>query len=405
MEKDRKGRVLLVCPLPPPVHGSSMVSRCIRESELINEEFEVDCVNISTSRKMAEIGKFHLAKVGRFVCSYFVMLWMLLVHRYDLVYMAVTVHGIGFLKDCPYMLMARLFCRNRLIHHHNKGMAPYACRFPYSWLMPMAYKGAKVLLLSERLYEDISGVVRHEDIIVCPNGLQEVPAAEGLNVVKGDRVEILYLSNMVGSKGVFVLLDALKLMKERGVAFHCSFVGGMSKSVSVESFSEALDVRGLKDCVDYLGTQYGDDKWRCMYGADLFVLPSMDDCLPLTVIEAMQVGLPVVTTDMGAIPDLVVDGVNGFVVSSERMIVETGGRYLDWEPSERMARAIEEFRVKGGDGSASACELLAERMEQLVVDADLRERMGRAGRSRYEELFTLERFEERIKMAFEGEAY
>ena len=53
--KKRNPRVLLVCPLPPPVHGSSMVSNCIRESRLINGAFDVDCVNISTSRGMAEI--------------------------------------------------------------------------------------------------------------------------------------------------------------------------------------------------------------------------------------------------------------------------------------------------------------------------------------------------------------
>ncbi|MCQ2094875.1 MAG: glycosyltransferase family 4 protein [Bacteroidaceae bacterium] len=396
--KKRNPRVLLVCPLPPPVHGSSMVSSCIRESRLINGAFDVDCVNISTSRGMAEIGRFHFAKIWRFVGSYFIMLWKLLTHRYDLVYLAVTVHGIGFLKDCPYMLMARLFCRNRLIHHHNKGMAPYAGRFPYNWLMPMAYRGAKVMLLSERLYEDISGVVKREDIIICPNGLKEAPKADGLNIEKrDDRVEILYLSNLVGSKGVFVLLDALARLKERGVVFHSSFVGGMSKSVSVESFSAALAERGLTEDVAYLGTRFGDDKWRCMYGADLYVLPSMDDCLPLTVIEAMQVGLPVVTTDMGAIPDLVVDGVNGFVISSRKLIVESGGRYLDWEPSEDIARAIADYRA---DGGASGCEVLADRLECLIRDAELRRRMGDAGRKRYEELFTLEVFEERVKEAF-----
>lgn len=134
-----------------------------------------------------------------------------------------------------------------------------------------------------------------------------------------------------------------------------------------------------------------------MYGADLYVLPSMDDCLPLTVIEAMQVGLPVVTTDMGAIPDLVVDGVNGFVISSRKLIVESGGRYLDWEPSEDIARAIADYRA---DGGASGCEVLADRLECLIRDAELRRRMGDAGRKRYEELFTLEVFEERVKEAF-----
>lgn len=396
--KKRNPRVLLVCPLPPPVHGSSMVSSCIRESRLINGAFDVDCVNISTSRGMAEIGRFHFSKIWRFVGSYFIMLWKLLTHRYDLVYLAVTVHGIGFLKDCPYMLMARLFCRNRLIHHHNKGMAPYAGRFPYNWLMPMAYRGAKVMLLSERLYEDISGVVKREDIIICPNGLKDV-ARGAVDKVENGVPNILFLSNLIASKGVYALLDACKVLKNRGVEFRCSFVGGETKSITKNVFDNAVGERGLEEWVEYVGPKYGEEKETYWNNADMFVFPSFyhNECMPLTVIEAMQHGIPVVTTDEGAIPDLVVDGVNGFVISSRKLIVESGGRYLDWEPSEDIVRAIADYRT---DGGASGCEVLADRLECLIRDPELRRRMGDAGRKRYEELFTLEVFEERVKEAF-----
>ena len=53
----------MVCTLPPPVHGSAMVSQYIKESKLINEEFDMDFVNLSTSRKMEEIGKEGAEKV------------------------------------------------------------------------------------------------------------------------------------------------------------------------------------------------------------------------------------------------------------------------------------------------------------------------------------------------------
>ena len=59
-----KPRILFIAPLPPPVHGSAMVSQYIKDSKLVNEAFECDFVNLSTSRRMDEIGKGGMKKAG-----------------------------------------------------------------------------------------------------------------------------------------------------------------------------------------------------------------------------------------------------------------------------------------------------------------------------------------------------
>ena len=64
-------RVLFIAPLPPPVHGSAMVSQYIKESRVVNEAFDCDFVNLSTSRSMEEIGKGGLCirKRKKYACS------------------------------------------------------------------------------------------------------------------------------------------------------------------------------------------------------------------------------------------------------------------------------------------------------------------------------------------------
>ncbi len=57
MNSNGKARLLMVAPLPPPVHGSSMVSQSMKESSILNEQFRMDWVNLSTSRRMEEIDK------------------------------------------------------------------------------------------------------------------------------------------------------------------------------------------------------------------------------------------------------------------------------------------------------------------------------------------------------------
>ena len=171
-----------------------MVSKYIKESTLIQESFDCDFVNLSTSRTMDEIGKGGLKKIFRFLGSLCSLLGKLLTHRYDLCYIAITCHGMGFLKDAPFALLCKLFGRKLLLHQHNKGMSRDCNRWPYRWLMPLVYRNATVMLLSWHLYEDISAVVKREQVVVCANGVppldNENLAAElraTINVERGTR--------------------------------------------------------------------------------------------------------------------------------------------------------------------------------------------------------------------------
>jgi glycosyltransferase involved in cell wall biosynthesis len=116
-----------------------------------------------------------------------------------------------------------------------------------------------------------------------------------------------------------------------------------------------------------LGVVQGEDKARALAEADIFVLPSKYplEGQPLAILEAMAEGLPVVATPRAAIPDMVVDGVTGFLVPE-------------------------------GDIKA-----LASNLSRLIEDADLRERMGRAGRELYLSRFTRERCLARVIQEFD----
>ena len=119
MITDKKKRILFVGTLPPPVHGSAVVSQQIKDSKLINETFDGDWVNLSTSRRMDEIGKKTLAKPFRLLGALCKELWLLTTRHYDLCYLAITCHGSGFLKDSPFVLLAKLFRNNEIITSPN----------------------------------------------------------------------------------------------------------------------------------------------------------------------------------------------------------------------------------------------------------------------------------------------
>lgn len=363
---DRR-KILFITPLPPPVHGSSMVSQSIKESRVLNGTFEMDFVNLSTSRTMEEIDKrswaLYACKAVRFIGAYAKTLWLLATHRYDLCYLAITCHGVGFLKDAPFVLLCKLFGRKVVIHQHNKGMAKDADRPIYRWLLPMVYRNTKVILLSWRLYADIQKVVKREQVMICHNGIPDTNSTETSVERHNDIPHILFLSNLIVSKGVLVLLDALKILKEKGWKFICDFVGGETKELDGRRFAHEIETRGLDGIAVYHGRKYGKDKETFLRMADMLVFPTyyFNECFPLVILEAMMYGLPVISSDEGGIRDEVSDGINGFVVKPQDSTV------------------------------------LADTIGQLLDGKEIRNRMGTEGRLIFQKRFTMKCFENNIK--------
>ena len=135
------GKLLFVLPLPPPVHGSSVMCEKIQQSRQINESMRCRYVNLSTSRGSDEVVSFSpllvVRKGGRFLGAWLRTLWLLLTHRPDACYLTITCHGVGFLKDAPFVLLCKLFCRKIIIHQHYERMATYVHRPFYRFLFSL----------------------------------------------------------------------------------------------------------------------------------------------------------------------------------------------------------------------------------------------------------------------------
>ncbi len=127
----------------------------------------------------------------------------------------------------------------------------------------------------------------------------------------------LSISNLNTSKGTFVLLDAAALLLQQTTDFHVHFVGAPTAEISAERMHQEIAKRGLQKVVTYHGKQYGEDKEARFAEADCFVHPTLDDCFPLVILEAMQHSLPVIATPVGAIPDMVIDGETGIIVDEQ----------------------------------------------------------------------------------------
>lgn len=355
-QKDTKPKVLFIAPLPPPVHGSSVVSQQIMKSTTINEAFECDWVNMSTSRKMNEIGRTTLIKPFRLAWALLQTLWLLITKQHKLCYLAITCHGGAFLKDAPFVLLCKLFKKKIIIHQHNKGMSNDVDRWPYRWLMPLVYNNTKVILLSWYLYPDIKKIVPKKNVMICPNGIPVKNYA--FREHKNPIPRLLFLSNLLPSKGIFALLDALVILQKNRYSFICDFVGGDTKEINAKSFADEVSKRGLNQTVIYHGRKYGIEKEKIYDKTDIFILPTENETFGLVILEAMAHKIPVITTDEGGIPDVIIDGRNGLIAEKRNP------------------------------------ESLANCIITLLNNPELRHNMGEDGYMRLLNKFTEEKFEE-----------
>jgi len=338
-----KPKLLLILHLPPPIHGAALMGQYIKKSKLINFSFDCHYINLAIADDLSNIGKFDIRKISIFIKLLFEIFKTARKFKPNLVYITPNSHGKALFKDLLVVLLLKILGTKKIIaHYHNKGSAGINKFFK-----------TKVILLSERLYGDFKKYVPSKDIYILPNGIQKIGQIKVQ--ASNEILQILFISNLIPSKGIFILLDACKILRVRGLIFKCIFAGAETKEITKKYFENIENV-------EYVGAVYGEQKWDLFKKSDIFVFPTFysQECFPLVILEAMQFSLPVIAVNVGGISDIVEDGINGFLVEKQNTIAT--------------ANAI----------------------ATLLNDEDLRMKMGKAGHEKFEREYTLDVFEKKM---------
>lgn len=129
--------------------------------------------------------------------------------------------------------------------------------------------------------------------------------------VKYDDILVLFVGYLDTFKGIFELLSAFNHLKSENNNVKLIMVGtGPKKEVMLKILTES----GIENEVIFTGVVEHQKIHKYYQAADIFVLPSYTEGLPVSVLEAMACGLPVVATHVGGIPEIITDGINGFLV-------------------------------------------------------------------------------------------
>jgi glycosyltransferase involved in cell wall biosynthesis len=231
----------------------------------------------------------------------------------DLVHIHVSERGSAF-RQALTTTVAWLLHKPVILHTHSAEFQVF-----YSKLSPIIKAGlnwafcrsTRFIVLSyswKKFYIDNLGL-KEEQVVVLPNPVKfpvEIPQR-----INSKKVRLLFLGKIGDRKGTFDLINAITdipLSHRQNLELTIAGDGeGQRARVLIESLNLAQHIKIL----DWVNEQQRDDLLK---QSDVFILPSYNEGLPMAILEAMSWGLPIITTPVGGIPELVIPHHNGLLV-------------------------------------------------------------------------------------------
>ncbi|GGX48603.1 colanic acid biosynthesis glycosyltransferase WcaL [Tateyamaria omphalii] len=183
-----------------------------------------------------------------------------------------------------------------------------------------------------------------------------------------DGHRLLFVGRLAGVKGVPVLFDAIGRLRDLHPELHLTLIGDGPDRASLEARARA---EGLNDVVSFLGYQSQDEVAAELARTDVFVLPSFAEGVPVVLMEAMAAQVPVVTTQIAGVPELVEDGKNGRLVApgDADALVEALSELLSEPDKRRSLGAAGRSKVSVGYDMRKEAAWLSQIIENYAMDS------------------------------------
>ena len=225
-----------------------------------------------------------------------------------------TGGGFSFLREALLISCCRLFGAKTIMHIHAPQVEGYLKRPIRKEMFRMAVRSAHMIVVLtawwKRLLEEADigvpvGVISNP----LPDYLYQTACSPLKRKNTKDDITVLVICRLVAGKGVDIAIQAMKYLPKN---LKMVIAGDGAERLQLEAMVKAYS---LESRVSFAGWVSGADKAALFENSDLFCLPSTNDAFPMTFVEAMAYGLPVVGVQYAGIPDMVAHGQTGYLVS------------------------------------------------------------------------------------------
>lgn len=303
--------VVILGPHRAAVSGVSTHLNLLMDSSL-GEDFEL--VHFQVGSEGREEGP--LGRLLRLVASPFALFATILFRQASVVHINTSLNTRAYWRDLVYLALAKAL-RARVLYQVHGGALPEnffaRSRMLTGFLRWTLTLPDVVVVLAQCELASYRQFVPGQEVVALPNGIDCRPFASVPTVRsrEDEPLRLVYIGRIAREKGLYETLQGVRLAHERGVDARITIAGGGPEEPRLRRYAQAL---GIGSRVTFAGPVFGDDKVNLLAGADLMLLPSYGEGLPYALLEAMAAGIPVIATPVGAIPDVMAEGIHGFLV-------------------------------------------------------------------------------------------
>lgn len=303
-EPEKMKRICMVVPSFSAKGGIATVVSGYKGSHL-EQEYEVRYIET-----YVDGGKF--SKLGKALSAYGVFLWILFSWHPDLVHVH-TAFGPSFFRKAPFIWIAHGGRIPVVVHIHGSELDKFYYRADKlkRWFVQSTLNICqRIIVLSQEWKKRFSSIVDCEKLTVVEN--YGVPAQIPVHSTGPKR--ILFLGFLSKAKGCLDIPDVAKQVNFQYPQTYWVLAGSAAPE-ELKALEKKICENGLQNQFELPGWVRNKEKEQLMKTASVFFLPSYSEAMPMSVLEAMSWGLPVVSTEVGGIPQLVEKGKNGYLLA------------------------------------------------------------------------------------------
>ena len=318
-------KIMIVGPIPPPVGGIPLYTKKLIDSKYIKKHFDLLLFNTAIPENIRRFETFNERsyfsflsdgiipglKLLFYVFTTFFSFGCFLINKKPDIIQVFTPSFWGFWRGCIYILIAKIF-RVKVIFHLLNAIDVFweeSSELSRSLIMFVLNK-SDVLIVQSNGIKNFIGGISNTGVVVIYNGVElwRYNRIYLKDYYSERKLQVIFIGGLSKNKGVFDILRAVQLINNIDIRF--TFVGGGPVNEFVD-YAKRIDVSGR---VSFTGIISEEKKVDLFMHSHIFVLPSYAEGQPVAILEAMAAGLPIISTSVGSIPEIVVKGKNGFLI-------------------------------------------------------------------------------------------
>lgn len=304
----------------------------------------------------------------------FQVTWSLCFTRVDAILVFSNFLPLGILEKGLYCQMGKLFGKHTVISFRFHPGIPRRCARFFRWYIASVCRHCDQIICQSQIAADELVRLFHADrrrIVVIHNWIDTGPFAHPVSKppsVDG-RIRIVFAGWLHPKKGIEFLMPAMRLLADRRNDFILTVCGAGSHFDHVKNQRAEL---GLENHVQLLGWVKSEEVIERLWESDIFLLPSLAEGMPNALLQAMACGLPVVTTCVSSIPEIVQDGRNGSLIDpgSAQAICDGLLRLIDRRPEWPQIGEINRRQIFAGHDMARAWPRVGQALGLSISETD-----------------------------------